>query len=125
MFFLINFLRNECYCGNAYGSYGPAVSRGVSCNMSCTVNKLEICGGSNANSIYTRNSCPSMILPLFLWLKRHKEIKTIIQFKIEMFSAVAQGLADYVGEPTPEKILPSMFDHGVVDLVSNIIKSFK
>ncbi len=49
----------------------------------------------------------------------------IPQFKIEMFSAIAQGLADYVSEPSPEKILPSMFDSGVVDMVSNIIKSFK
>ena len=49
----------------------------------------------------------------------------IPQFKIEMFSAIAQALADYVGEPEPEKILPSMFDKGVVELVSNTIQGFK
>ncbi len=49
----------------------------------------------------------------------------IPQFKIEMFSAIAQGLADFVGEPTPAKILPSMFDADVVELVSNIIQKFK
>jgi cell wall integrity and stress response component len=44
--------RNECYCGNAYGSYGTADIQGKSCNMTCTNNTNETCGGGNANSVY-------------------------------------------------------------------------
>ena len=49
----------------------------------------------------------------------------IPQFKIEMFSAIAQAIADYVTDISPEKIIPSMFDKGVVELVSNTIQKFK
>jgi malate dehydrogenase (oxaloacetate-decarboxylating) len=49
----------------------------------------------------------------------------IPQFKIEMFSDIAQALAGYVLDPTPEKILPTMFDKGVVDLVSETIQKYK
>ena len=49
----------------------------------------------------------------------------IPQFKIEMFSAIAEALALYVTDPTPEKILPTMFDKGVVKLVSETIKKFQ
>jgi len=43
----------ECYCGNAFGSYGISNN----CNAFCPYNPSEICGGSNANSIYeTTNS---------------------------------------------------------------------
>ncbi|MFZ2205781.1 MAG: NADP-dependent malic enzyme [Minisyncoccia bacterium] len=49
----------------------------------------------------------------------------ISQFKIEMFSAIAQALADYVKDLSPENIIPTMFDKGVVTLVSEKIKEFK
>lgn len=49
----------------------------------------------------------------------------IPQFKIEMFSAVAQALADSVTDLSPDKILPSMFDAGVVELVSETIQKYK
>ena len=49
----------------------------------------------------------------------------IPQFKIEMFSAIGQALADYVTDLSPEKILPTMFDTGVVALVSETIQKFK
>ncbi len=49
----------------------------------------------------------------------------IPQFKIEMFSAIAQALADYVTDLSPENIVPTMFDKGVVTLVSNKIQEFK
>ena len=49
----------------------------------------------------------------------------IPQFKIEMFSAIGQALADYVTDLSPEKILPTMFDKGVVTLVSETIQKFK
>ncbi len=49
----------------------------------------------------------------------------IPQFKIEMFSAIAQALADYVKDLSPENIIPTMFDKGVVTLVSNKIQEFK
>ncbi len=49
----------------------------------------------------------------------------IPQFKIEMFSGIAQALADFVTDLSPSKILPSMFDDGVVELVSETIKKYK
>ncbi len=44
------------------------------------------------------------------------------QFTTEMFSRIAIALAKSVKNPTPEKIIPSMFDPGVVDLVSKSVK---
>jgi malate dehydrogenase (oxaloacetate-decarboxylating) len=49
----------------------------------------------------------------------------IPQFKIEMFSGIAQALADHVTDLSPEKILPTMFDSGVVDVVSRTIQNYK
>ena len=37
----------QCYCGNTYGKYGPANN----CDMPCSGNPNEICGGNWANSI--------------------------------------------------------------------------
>lgn len=47
----------------------------------------------------------------------------IPQFKNEMFSTIAQALADFVPNPTPEKIIPSMWDEGIVELVSRTIQN--
>jgi malate dehydrogenase (oxaloacetate-decarboxylating) len=47
--------------------------------------------------------------------------KNIPQFKNEMFSVIAQTLADFVVIPTPEKIIPSMWDEGIVTLISNVV----
>ena len=49
----------------------------------------------------------------------------IPQFKIEMFSAVAEALADSVIDLSTEKIIPTMWDEGGVDLVADTIKKFK
>ncbi len=49
----------------------------------------------------------------------------IPQFRIEMFTAIAEALATLIAEPTTEKILPSMFDAGVADLVSETVQSFR
>ncbi|MBP6883972.1 MAG: NADP-dependent malic enzyme [Candidatus Pacebacteria bacterium] len=49
----------------------------------------------------------------------------IPQFKIEMFSGIAQALADHVTDLSPEKILPTMFEGGVVDVVSSTIQKYK
>jgi malate dehydrogenase (oxaloacetate-decarboxylating) len=49
----------------------------------------------------------------------------IPQFKIEMFSAIAEALAGHVTAISTEKILPTMFDKGVIDIVSNTVKKFK
>ncbi len=38
----------SCLCGNSYGKYGPANN----CNMTCTGNSNEVCGGINANNVY-------------------------------------------------------------------------
>lgn len=48
----------------------------------------------------------------------------IPQFKIEMFSAIAQAIADFVIDLTPQKILPGMFENGVVKVVADTIKKF-
>lgn len=48
----------------------------------------------------------------------------IPQFKIEMFSAIAQAIADFVIDLTPQKILPGMFENGVVKIVADTIKKF-
>lgn len=45
----------------------------------------------------------------------------IPQFKIEMFSAIAEALATAVQDLSPENIVPSMFDKGVVEIVSKTI----
>lgn len=48
----------------------------------------------------------------------------IPQFKIEMFSAIAQAIADAVVDLTPEKILPGMFEARIVTIVADTIKKF-
>jgi hypothetical protein len=68
-----------CFCGNNYGKYGMANN----CNMPCSGNKNEICGGSWANSIYavdghynTANSGENFINPYAEdWFLRHWKIK--------------------------------------------------
>lgn len=47
IFILLN--SDYCFCGNSYGKYNCGYS---SCNISCSGNSLEICGGFMANSIY-------------------------------------------------------------------------
>lgn len=42
---------NDCYCDNTYDKYGKADN----CNMSCSGNKNEVCGGYWANSVYEVN----------------------------------------------------------------------
>ena len=46
----------------------------------------------------------------------------IQQFKIEMFSAVAQTIADAVIDLGPQKILPGMFEGRIVSLVAETVK---
>lgn len=49
----------------------------------------------------------------------------IPQFKTEMFVDIAEGLASFVKDASAEKILPTMFDEGVAELVSSIVKKHK
>jgi len=49
----------------------------------------------------------------------------IPQFKIEMFSDIAQAIADSMTDISPEKILPSMFDKNVADIVTATIQRYK
>ena len=49
----------------------------------------------------------------------------IAQFKIEMFAEIAEALAGHVTDLSAEKILPTMFDNGVVELVAETVKKFK
>jgi malate dehydrogenase (oxaloacetate-decarboxylating) len=46
----------------------------------------------------------------------------IPQFKIEMFSVVAQTIADAVIDLGPQKILPGMFEERIVSLVAETVK---
>jgi glucan endo-1,3-alpha-glucosidase len=39
---------SSCFCGNSYGKYGTATD----CNMACSGNGTETCGGAWANSVY-------------------------------------------------------------------------
>jgi hypothetical protein len=55
---LLIYLKNkssQCYCGNKYGSYGTAQSKGKTCNRTCTKSVNDICGGLFANSVYKIN----------------------------------------------------------------------
>lgn len=49
----------------------------------------------------------------------------IPQFKIEMFSAIAEALAESLKDISTDKIIPSMFDKEVVNIVRDTIKKFK
>uniref|UniRef100_A0A1I8HTR8 WSC domain-containing protein n=1 Tax=Macrostomum lignano TaxID=282301 RepID=A0A1I8HTR8_9PLAT len=42
---------DECRCGNKYGAYGKS-SNTDDCNMKCSGNKAQTCGGSFAQNIY-------------------------------------------------------------------------
>lgn len=47
------------------------------------------------------------------------------QFEIGMFVEVAKKIASSVKEPTPDMILPSMFDKNIVTAVAGVIKDYK
>lgn len=46
----------------------------------------------------------------------------IKQFTHEHFIAAAHALADHVKNPTPEHIIPSVFEEGIADMVANAVK---
>lgn len=46
----------------------------------------------------------------------------IKQFEIGMFTKAALALADHVKDPTPESILPTMFDRELVDVIAATVK---
>ena len=48
----INLFSRWCFCGDSYGKFGLASSINRICDMSCSGDSAQICGGSNANSIY-------------------------------------------------------------------------
>jgi len=41
----------QCFCGNNFGTYGKTAES--NCNMACSGNSAETCGGPYANSVYT------------------------------------------------------------------------
>lgn len=49
----------------------------------------------------------------------------IPQFKTEMYSGIAQALADSVVDLSPRKIIPTMFESRVVATVSEAIQRYK
>ena len=46
----------------------------------------------------------------------------VVHFTDEMFIAAAQAIADYVKDPSPEMIVPEVFDKGVALAVANAIR---
>ena len=40
-----------CFCGDSFGSQGKAASNGL-CNVTCTGDAKEVCGGPNLNSVW-------------------------------------------------------------------------
>jgi hypothetical protein len=42
----------SCLCGNRYGQFGPADN----CNMPCTGDQGQTCGGINSNNVYGTGS---------------------------------------------------------------------
>ena len=57
----------SCLCGNSYGRYGAANN----CNMACTGDRNQLCGGINANSVYeivylAQTPPPAQTAPAFL-----------------------------------------------------------
>ncbi len=51
---------NHCFCGNAYGRFGTATN----CDMKCSGNVAQICGGSWANSVYKIDGGASASAPV-------------------------------------------------------------
>lgn len=51
--------------------------------------------------------------------------KQIPQFENKIFITIAEALAKMVENPTPEKIIPSMFDEGVMETVYEAVSSLK
>jgi malic enzyme len=51
--------------------------------------------------------------------------KKIPQFENKIFITVAIALANMVENPSPNKIIPSMFDVGVKETVYNAVASLK
>ena len=49
----------SCLCGHSYGRFGPASN----CNMACTGNPRQVCGGGNANSVYDTGIAPTAPVP--------------------------------------------------------------
>jgi len=45
-------------------------------------------------------------------------------FSSEMEASVAQGLAEMIADPKPEKIIPGVFDKNVVKTVSDAVTNF-
>ncbi|CAN0019654.1 unnamed protein product [Laminaria digitata] len=41
----------QCWCGNSYNTYGPAEN----CNLKCSGDAFQTCGGYNALSVNTVN----------------------------------------------------------------------
>jgi hypothetical protein len=46
----------SCLCGQSYGRFGQAAN----CNVACTGNPRQVCGGGNANSVYDTGLMPTM-----------------------------------------------------------------
>jgi malate dehydrogenase (oxaloacetate-decarboxylating) len=51
--------------------------------------------------------------------------KQIPQFENKIFITVAVALANMIENPTPERVIPSMFDKGVMETVYNAVSSLK
>ena len=61
MEFFLYFKSSYCFCDNNYGAYGTTTT----CNMACTGDSSELCGGSMTNQIYYTNCRKQMFFKIF------------------------------------------------------------
>jgi hypothetical protein len=52
----------ECWCGNSVGA-GGALATASDCNMPCSGNNLEFCGGPNRLTVYKNTNAPATASP--------------------------------------------------------------
>jgi hypothetical protein len=80
--FLHNFIfRNECYCG--YNSGRAEKVDDSNCNMPCSYNSSQACGGENFYSIWRIKLCIITFISIFLTYKS-KENERLTYFLVNV-----------------------------------------
>jgi hypothetical protein len=51
---------NQCYCGNSLGAGSLPASDRTTCNMLCSGNPLQFCGGPSRLNIYSKSGTPAI-----------------------------------------------------------------
>jgi len=68
---------SQCFCGNEYKKLGKATN----CNMSCTGDKKQKCGGSWANSVYQVTASKSKLKKIAKVAIKKKAKKAVVKAK--------------------------------------------